>query len=170
MNNFWRKWLLLLSPWFSRLQHACPPAGHIPCSNQAGPYWVGLLKPDVTAPMFSTCFLSVVKLYPPRPSLVQGPLVTQDGIRLQCRRPGFNPWARKIPWRRKWQPTPVFLPAEFHGQRSLVGYSPRGLKKSDMTEWLTLSFSGLSWVPKNKFNQRSEKIQKWRKIVKKIKY
>jgi len=36
----------------------------------------------------------------------------------------FNPWARKIPWRREWQPTPVFLPGESHGQRSLVGCSP----------------------------------------------
>ena len=39
-------------------------------------------------------------------------------------RPGFDPWFRKIPWRWKWQPTPVFLPGESHGQRSLVGYSP----------------------------------------------
>ena len=38
--------------------------------------------------------------------------------------PGFNPWVLKIPWRRKWQPTPVFLPGKSHGQRSLVGYSP----------------------------------------------
>jgi len=38
-------------------------------------------------------------------------------------RPGFNPSVRKIPWRRKWQPTAVFLLEEFHGQRSLVGYS-----------------------------------------------
>ena len=45
----------------------------------------------------------------------------------------FNPWVGKIPWRRKWQPTPVFLPGEFHGQRSLVGYSPWGHKGSDMT-------------------------------------
>jgi len=36
----------------------------------------------------------------------------------------FNPWVRKIPWRRAWQPTPVFLLGESHGQRSLVGYSP----------------------------------------------
>ena len=42
----------------------------------------------------------------------------------------------KIPWRRKGQPTPVFLPEEFHGQRSLVGYSPWGLKESDTTELL----------------------------------
>ena len=40
-----------------------------------------------------------------------------------------DPWVRKIPWRRKWQPTPVFLPGESHGQRSLVGYSSRGHKK-----------------------------------------
>ena len=45
-------------------------------------------------------------------------------ICLQFRRPGFSPWVREIPWRRKWQPTPVFLPGEFHGQRSLVGYGP----------------------------------------------
>ena len=48
---------------------------------------------------------------------------------------------RKIPWRREWLPTPVFFPGESHGQRSLVGYSPWGLKKSDMTEKLTLSLS-----------------------------
>ena len=44
----------------------------------------------------------------------------------QCRRHRSNPWVRKIPWRRKWQPTPVFLPGESHGQRSLAGYSPCG--------------------------------------------
>ena len=43
-----------------------------------------------------------------------------------CRRYGFNPWVRKIPWRRKWQPTPVFLSGESHGQRSLAGYNPWG--------------------------------------------
>ena len=42
----------------------------------------------------------------------------------QCRRHGFDPWVRKIPWRRKWQPTPAFLPRKYHGQRSLVGNSP----------------------------------------------
>ena len=60
---------------------------------------------------------------------------------LQCRRPGFDPWGRRIPWRKKWQPTPVFLPGKSHGQRSLAGYSPWGHKKSDMTEQLTRSLS-----------------------------
>ena len=49
-------------------------------------------------------------------------------------REGLDPWVGKISWRRKWQPTPGFLPGESHGQRSLVGYSPKGHKKSDTTE------------------------------------
>ena len=53
-----------------------------------------------------------------------------------CRRPGFDPWVGKIPWRRKWQPTPVFLPGESHGLRSLVNYSPQCCKESDTTEQL----------------------------------
>ena len=54
----------------------------------------------------------------------------------QCRkqkRPGFDPWVGKTPWRRKWQPTPAFLPGESHGQRSLAGYSPLGHKELDTT-------------------------------------
>ena len=54
--------------------------------------------------------------------------------------PGFDPRVRKIPWRRKWQPTPVFLPGETHGRRSLVGYSPRGRKEQDTTERLQFQF------------------------------
>ena len=46
-----------------------------------------------------------------------------------CRRCRCNPWLRQIPWRRKWQPTPVFLPGKSHGQRSLVVYSPWGCKR-----------------------------------------
>ena len=55
----------------------------------------------------------------------------------QCRRHkirGFNPWVGKIPWRRAWQPTAVFLPGESHGWRSLAGYSPWGRKESDPSE------------------------------------
>ena len=48
--------------------------------------------------------------------------------------PGSDPWVGKILWRRKWQPTPVFLPGESDGQRSLVGYSPQGRKELDTTE------------------------------------
>ena len=53
----------------------------------------------------------------------------------RCRRHGFNPRVRKIPWSRKWQPTPVSLPETFRGQRSLaVGYDPRDHKELGMTE------------------------------------
>ena len=62
-------------------------------------------------------------------------------IHLQCRRPKFNPWVRKIPWRMEWLPTPVFLLGKSHGEKSLVGYSQWGHKESDRTEWLILSLS-----------------------------
>ena len=55
----------------------------------------------------------------------------------QCKRPErhrFDPCVRKIPWRKKWQPAPIFLLEKFHGQRSLVGYSPWDHRESDMTE------------------------------------
>ena len=59
---------------------------------------------------------------------------------LQCGRPGFDSWVRKIPWRRKWLPTPVILPGESHGQRNLKGYSPWGHTESGTTERLMLHF------------------------------
>ena len=52
----------------------------------------------------------------------------------QCRRCGFKPWVGKISWRRKWQPTPIFLPGKYHKQRRLAGYSLWGCKQSEMTE------------------------------------
>ena len=58
----------------------------------------------------------------------------------QCRRnkrSGFNPWVRKISWRRAWKPSPVFLLGASHGQRNLGGYSPCCHKESDTTEGLT---------------------------------
>ena len=54
--------------------------------------------------------------------------------RRRHKRREFDPWVRKIPWRRKWQLTPVFLPGESHGLRSLEGYAPWGHEESDTTE------------------------------------
>ena len=56
---------------------------------------------------------------------------------MRCKRPGFDPWVGTIPWRRKWQPTPVFLPGKFHRQRNLAGYSPWGCIELDMNEQLS---------------------------------
>ena len=50
---------------------------------------------------------------------------------------------QKIPWKRTCPPTPVFLPGEFHGQRSLVAYNPWDHKESDTTKWLTLRLAGI---------------------------
>ena len=86
----------------------------------------------------------------------------------------FNPWVRKIPWGRKWQPLPVLLPGEPHGQRSLVGYSPWGRKELDMTEQLThkqelfnVSIGKLKCLLSNLLKKHSEKLRtlKVRKLV-----
>ena len=87
---------------------------------------------------------------------IQTPLSDFDSLRLprwlsgkeftcQCRRhrrQGFDPSVGKIPWRRKWQPTSVFLPGEFHGQRSLVGCSPWGSSQTRLSHWMCMH---LSW-------------------------
>ena len=83
----------------------------------------------------------------------------QEGIPLQCRRPGFNPWVENIPWRREWLPTPVFLSGEFHGQRSLVGYNPQGHTEAHMTEETDLAYTQISILQdlkkKKKFSSAS---------------
>ena len=72
----------------------------------------------------------------------------------KCRRPGFYPWIGKISWRRAWQPTPVFLPKESQGQRSLEGCSPQGCKESDRTERLSTAPTYPEW-------QLSSRTQTW---------
>ena len=76
----------------------------------------------------------------PSPSL-EGFRCGSDGKESACNAgdPGLIPGSVKIPWRRKWQPTLVFLPGVFHGQRSLARYSPWGHKELDTTERLTFS-------------------------------
>ena len=61
--------------------------------------------------------------------MVKNPTVNAGDIK-RC---GFNPFVGTIPWKRAWQPTPVFLLGESHGQSSLLGYSPQGRKEEDMT-------------------------------------
>ena len=64
-----------------------------------------------------------------------------SGICMQCRRPKFDPWVGEISWRRECLPTPVFLPREFRGQRSLVGYSPWGCKEWDTEQTRLTNYS-----------------------------
>ena len=67
----------------------------------------------------------------------------------RCRRLEFDPWVRKIPWKRKWQSTPVFLPKKSHGQRSLVGYSPWGCKEWDTTDWACMHVHAIGTALEN---------------------
>ena len=78
---------------------------------------------------------------------------------LPNRRCGFDPWVRKIPWRRKWQPTPVFWPGKFHGQRSLVGYSPWGHNESDTQQQHSVSDTGLMLEIKSYLSCSSRSLQ-----------
>ena len=70
------------------------------------------------------------------------------------RRRGFDPWVRKIPWRRAWQPIPVFWPGKYHGQKSLAGSSPWRPKESDMTVWLSTHTPSVTLT----YNQCTETI------------
>ena len=85
------------------------------------------MKKDVLSFLFWTTILSGLAY------LTASSMAQQYRICLQCKRHGFDPWVRKIPWRRKWQPTPVFLSEKSHGQRSLAGYSPQDGKESYRT-------------------------------------
>ena len=111
-------------------------------------YWSGLPSPppgdlpdpeieptSLTSPELVGVFFTLSALGPlnkrsfPGTSLVAQ---TEKNL-LAMQETGCDPWVGKNPWRRAWQPTPVFLPGESHGQRSLVGYSP-GVAESDTTE------------------------------------
>ena len=80
----------------------------------------------------------------PTPPALEGEVLggSHSKVCLQCRRPGFSPWVGKIPWKRKWQPTPVFLPGKSYGQRSLSGYSPWVAKNQTTTEQPILLVTG----------------------------
>ena len=76
------------------------------------------------------------------------------------KRRGFDPLVGKTPWRRAWQPTPVFLPGKIHGQRSLVGYSSWGCKESDMPEESEQERK-VKWVPLKSERKGKQKQETW---------
>ena len=84
----------------------------------------------------------------------------QERICLQCRRPRFGSWIRKVPWRRKWQSTPALFSGKSHGRRRLIGYSPWGCKQLDTTEQLHfLSFFLWGWVATTEFSKFSDMLR-----------
>ena len=84
----------------------------------------------------------------------------------KCKRRGSNPWVGKIPWRRKLQPTPVFLPGESYGQRSLVGYSPRSCKDLDTAAWLSMHQTEIWREQKKNLHLHGEKTSSSRDLRK----
>ena len=116
--------------------------------------------------------------------------LSQWRICLQCRKPGFDSWVGKIPWRRKWQPTPAFLPGGFHGERSLAGYShwdhkvghnwatntftfpsplmkakPQGVNTSRFISYSSMNIERILWYlmtcPIEAFQQKERTAQCW---------
>ena len=117
---------------------------------RARPYYVRGMIPDVTlgsAWLPILVFLQYKDLPALHGAFFAGGSAGKESS-CQCRRHkrcGFDPWVRKIPWSRKWQPIPVFLPGKFHIHRGLGNYSPWGHKESDMTEHTT-GISGIKWL------------------------
>ena len=120
--------------------------GQVQCSlavrNQL---WHSALRRMMSWPEPHSSILTSVA-FPPWPWHVSGASLVTQMVKNppQCRRPGFDPWVRRIPCRRQWLPTPIFLAGESLGQRSLEGYSPWGCKESDTTKQLTFSHWHLS--------------------------
>ena len=114
--------------------HLCLP--HFQVSSSPNPFPPLTLIPLHTANTFThslSCILVLNIEYTPTQEGFRGGLAGKESA-CQHRTCGFNPWVRKITWRRKWQPTPLFLTGKFHGQRSLAGYNPCGHKELDTTE------------------------------------
>ena len=129
------------------MQETCvrmgPTPGCVPppkCADNRAPF---LFLADAPAPLDTRAgFLS---LHPAGLGCPGGARGKEPACRCRrCKRLRFDPWVGKTPWRRKWQPTPVFLPGECHGQRSLAGYSPWGRKEPDTLKQLSISSSSSS--------------------------
>ena len=77
----------------------------------------------------------------------------------RCKRCGFDPWVRKISWSRKWQPTPVFLPRKFNGQRSLAGYSPWGRRVR--RDWAHIHIYNIKFTILTTFKSSVQWLPRW---------
>ena len=123
-TSSWKEWLC----WDSEWERERTLDNHIQSTLSSARY-----KVDPRLALGWGCWIRLVAVVMERRGSIQELILSNNWcgfpggsdckeIRLQCGRPGFDPWVGKIPWRRKWQPTPVFLPGESHGRRSLVGY------------------------------------------------
>ena len=122
------------------LHYVCHPStdGHCGCSHFGATVTNAAMKARVQGFVWTSIFISLGCVS--RSGIAGSFPGGSDGKESACNVGdlGSVPGLGSFPWRREWQPTPVFLYGEFHGLRSLVGYSPWGCKESDTTEWLTL--------------------------------
>ena len=128
--NFNLKKIIHVFPSWTLLPPPSPyhPSGSSQCTSPKHP--ASCIEPVLASRFIhdiSHVSMPFSQIFPPSPSIT---------LHLQCRRCRFNHWLGKIPWRRVWLPTPVFLPGKCHGKGSLVGYSPWGHKELDRIEWL----------------------------------
>ena len=103
-------------------------------ANLINKSWHTFLRDSLRIPCPRCCLFFLFNQLQQRQLGFQVALVVKNLPAIRDMRCKFNPWAGKIPWKRAWQPTLVFLPGESHGQRSLVGYSPQGHKWLDTPE------------------------------------
>ena len=147
---------------FSVLQQ-CHSSGKLPESC----FWAQRVNQNcLEMPEFSYIFGSLLKQQVPITTIDKQSSVLPRWLSKEstcqcrrCKRCWFNSQIRKIPWKRKWQPTPVFLPGKSYGQRSLVGYSPWSHKESDTTEQLSMHTNHL--VLKNKIQNNLQNKELW---------
>ena len=165
-SESWFEWLIPFSPWRcpapqNMISHWITPSNNIWTLDKSPEnIWLEIdlnHKPWAQLPIFISpyqtdiVFLLMSQKYCSKPCLyvkvkytaLPGGTSKEPACQCRrCKRCGFGPWVRKIPWRSAWQPSSVCLPGESHGQRSLAGYSPWGhaeltpLKRLSMHVWL----------------------------------
>ena len=136
-EEIWRSSLIISPPlgwlWTGSLIGCCEMNNAMPVNLTDTSFIIFILKSVAVSHSFLQIIICqwLVKIL--LASLVAHSFSGKERIRLPRRRPGSDPWVGKIPWRRKWWPTPAFLPAESHGQRSLGAYSHGVSKESEVT-------------------------------------
>ena len=135
----WRKEEFVLSVWCFKLEHQCSPAPLGLTQSSGLPF---SLPPSLpSSPLFSlflTVFLSFYMYFLSYTWASQVAQLVKNLLQCwRCGRGGFDPWVGKSPWRRAWQPTPVFLPGESHGQKSLWATVHRVAQSWTWLNWLS---------------------------------
>ena len=152
-GNVWVRWrerAVQQSPASAEPQHSSGPSQgqHPPSALEQGL----MAPPDVSCRDPARCRLKRNKASLSEPKRLSKWLSGKESA-CQCRRLRFDPWVGEMPWWRKWQHIPVFLPGESQGQRSLVGYNPWGRKESDTAEHTRrqarLTLKAWSWLVSN---------------------